>query len=145
MFKIIKLFFVFNLLICLTGCFKTTTSTIPFQTINSDYYDSDIYNNNALPHVYKKDFKMVFEGVLASLKELRWRIKEFDEQKGEIWASTPFSIWTFGDNVYIQVKQLLDDDVSVDITSSSSQLFDWGKNSKNIVRFYRKLDCLLQN
>jgi hypothetical protein len=97
------------------------------------------------PHYYYvSDVATVFEKAVEALKALKWKIKSTDPEGGVVVAKTPMTMLTGGDKVTVLVHQLDDGRVEVDITSKTSyQLIAWGKNIKNILRFYEYLDQLM--
>lgn len=96
------------------------------------------------PRVYSSDYSQVFNRSKDAVLALDWSLVFSDESSGSISAKTPLNMWTWGDSVSIQITRIEGGNVRVDVSSGTSyQLVDWGKTSKNIEQFYRKLDELV--
>jgi hypothetical protein len=87
---------------------------------------------SAFPHVFRESRNAV--------EELGWSIEEEDEGKGIIRASTGLSIFSWGEDVVIEVIRRRRG-VLVRVTSDTkAQLFDWGKSRSNVSRFLDELE-----
>jgi len=75
----------------------------------------------------------------------RLRLRENNENL--VRFRQPLNFWSFGAHVDIALGRI-DGDYVVDITSTGvlgTQVADWGKNERNVRRFFSKLDALLGN
>ena len=71
-----------------------------------------------------------------------FRIRQADPAAGRLEARAGFSFWSYGENVWVQVG----DGSTVDVRSECiwpTQLVDWGKNKRNVNRFFGHLAALL--
>ena len=75
------------------------------------------------------------------LNQLKWKTKRVDQPLRQIIARVGMSLFSWGENILIKVDKL-DDENSVVIISSETtyQLIDWGKNRKNIEKFFSTID-----
>lgn len=72
-----------------------------------------------------------------------FRVKAVDPAAGLVHAETRTSMWSWGEKVTIHV----DGYNQVSVTSQCllpTQLIDWGKNKRNVNRFFGHLTALLQ-
>jgi len=113
------------LTLIVAGC-ATTTSTA---------------NDPALqPRVYSASYDRVWSEAINAVASISWEITHTEKQSGIINATTPMSLLTYGDKVTVRVINMDPDRVRVEVTSSTDQAYDWGKNGKNIGKFYQALD-----
>lgn len=95
-------------------------------------------------HIYNKKFDMVFSSAIAAASAIGWQVTFTDKSTGVISARTPTNLWTWGDNVSIRVYRIENSTVKVDVSSGTqNQVVDWGRNKRNILSYYGKLDNLL--
>lgn len=74
------------------------------------------------------------------LRENGWKIKEINEQDGEILATTGISFRSWGENIYCEV---LEGKLESEIKFHSVGLFQihmWGKNEDNLEAFISKFE-----
>ena len=114
------------------GCSTATTS-------GTGQTDSDVS-----ARIYEKDFDTVFFKAVDATSAMGWQITFTDKSTGVIAAKTPTNLWTWGDNVSIRLTQIENSAVKVDVSSGTpNQVIDWGRNKRNILSYYGKLDSLL--
>jgi hypothetical protein len=120
------------LLLLLGGCTSASTVT-------SDGKEPDV---NA--HIYKQDYETVFLQAVDAVNAMKWQITFADKGIGIISAKTPTSLWSWGDQVAVKVRDEKGKGVKVDVSAGTDrQVVDWGHNKRNITGFYQKLDQLL--
>jgi len=112
------------LLSILMGC-ATTTSTLDSE--NAPKY-----------YVYTADFSTVFARAVDAVGLLSWDLEFTDKQAGIIKVKTPMSLLTWGDKMIIRIVDEDNGNVRVEVSSSTGQAIDWGKNRRNIQKFYTK-------
>jgi hypothetical protein len=112
------------MLLVISAC-ATTTSTMGSEDLK--------------PRVFTANFDRVWGEALNAAASVSWEITNTEKASGIINAKTPMSLWTYGDNVTIRVIQMDEGRVRVELASTSAQAFDWGKNKRNIERFYTAL------
>jgi hypothetical protein len=116
----------------LTACATATTSSTPGG------------QSKLAPHIYNKNYNNVFLAAIDAASAMGWQVTFTDQTTGIISASTPTNLWTWGDTVSVRVSKIDEDRVEVDVSSGTSrQVFDWGRNERNILNFYGKLDSLI--
>lgn len=96
------------------------------------------------PKVYSADYDKVFMKAVDAVSQCSWQITFTDKSTGVISAKTPTNLWTWGDNVSIRIQKIDNDKVRVDVSSGTpNQVVDWGRNSRNITKYFKSLDLLL--
>ena len=71
-----------------------------------------------------------------AIQELGWQLEEINETR--IVASTLASIRSFGERIYISIEEAGTTKTSIKVESQTKfifQIFDWGKNKENKIRF----------
>ncbi len=95
------------------------------------------------PRVYQNEFTTVFDHAVKALQCLEWEVKNQNPDKGEIVASTPMSLLSWGENFTIQLSRTGNKGIKVDVLSKAKlQVVAWGKNKDNILDFYNALDSV---
>lgn len=119
---VLGLLFAFSLSIRKNLAFKGYfTSKINFLTIKSE-----MVQDFDLPR------ELLMEKMHEALKNTKFEILHADSQSGFIFASSSISWYSWGENIYIEMEEK-GQKTSVKITSAClMQLYDWGKNKKNI-------------
>jgi hypothetical protein len=95
--------------------------------------------------VFEDSYTRVYSRAVSTLMELKWQISHSDKEEGLIQARTPMTLWTLGDLVTVYVIEENTNRILVEVTSSSAQQYDWGKNKDNIERFYLRLSKKLES
>lgn len=128
----IKCFLILTTAIYLGGC--ATATSVGTQGTPSEI-SSRIYN---------KKFDTVFSSAIDAASAIGWQVTFTDKSTGVISARTPTNLWTWGDTVSIRVCRVENSAVEVNISSGTQrQVVDWGRNKRNILSYYGKLDNLL--
>lgn len=78
-------------------------------------------------------YDRVYDSCTSALKDLNFAINSISKTNGSIKASSGVSIASWGEVVDIKVKRITPNRTAINVESSSSQLIDWGKNSRNEV------------
>ena len=90
---------------------------------------------------YRLSPEELFETSLEVLNELKWKVKRVDKPLLQITAKVGMSILSWGETVLITITRLDDDNSVVSISSESThQIVDWGKNWRNIEKFFESID-----
>lgn len=91
--------------------------------------------------VCKTSYNKTFEAVKKALEDCKFSIRKADKKTGEIKASAGISFWSWGETLNISVSKVNKNKTKVSISSGvKAQLIDWGKNKKNIDKFFDALD-----
>jgi hypothetical protein len=72
-----------------------------------------------------------------------FKIRRADPAAGRLEARVSFSFWSYGENVSIQVSEGGNWVVVSSECSWPIQRADWGKNERNVTRFFEQLSTLL--
>ena len=97
------------------------------------------------PREYALPHRLVFDKALETTVELGWRVQVAQPDPGIIRGHTPTSLASWREDLNISVLDLGTGQVRVQMSSRAYQLIDWGKNSKNIERFFQHLDTRLKD
>lgn len=90
-------------------------------------------NNKLLPHyvvafdINSNDQPLILNSIQFAFKQLKWSIDSFTENKIEGHTSLSLSSW--GESIVIHITETK---VTLESKCIGTQLFDWGKNKKNI-------------
>jgi len=89
---------------------------------------------------------VVFDAVPRVLAKLHWNVERIDRPLGRFKVKIGMSLWTWGQTMFIDVSKIDDKSTRVHIYSEASgQIFDWGKNRRDIDSFFHELKTTLRN
>jgi len=85
---------------------------------------------------YETDYNTAFKKALSTSKSC-FDVERHSIVKGYIECKTRSSIWSWGESISIEVREINSIETKITIDSSASaQLFDWGKSKENIKMFF---------
>lgn len=93
--------------------------------------------------IYDSDYDTVFRSSLSAAAALSWEVQLANRESGFIQAKVPMNPRTFGSLLTIEISRLAPTTTRIQVSSTSSQALDWGKNSANIRDFLEKLDNIV--
>lgn len=128
--KAVRLFTVLLVIIFLASCATVQTA------------------RNIVPEkkrIFKCSYSKVYSRAVSTVMELKWQLTHSKKDEGLIQARTPMNLWTWGDLITIYVVEEEPNKILVEVTSASPQQYDWGKNKKNIEKFYSTLEGKIKN
>jgi len=105
-----------------------------------------------LTRVYNASRKEVFDAVIASAEELKWKVENTDPEAGMVYLHPPLNLLTSslanamqgGDIVEVKLVKLNDKSTEVFVEQKSrGELMDWGRAAGNINRLFKELDTRL--
>ncbi len=87
----------------------------------------------------------VFNAAAQAVQNLSgWKLKEVNQHGWYIIAAVSFNFWSYGENITIQVSEPSPGRPAVTASSSSVfALIDFGKNKRNINRFFAEVQNVL--
>jgi len=92
--------------------------------------------------VYRVSSNRAYKESLNALKECGFEIE--DQKRSSIKARSPSSLWSWGEDIEIDLIHR-NAGTEVRISSSpTSQFFDWGKSDENVSRLLANLDLRLE-
>ena len=103
--------------------------------------------------VYNNSRQEVFDAVIASANDLRWKVESSDPATGMVYLHPPLNILTSslanamqgGDIVEIQLVKSGEQKTRVHVEQKSrGEIMDWGRAAGNIKALFRKLDSRLR-
>lgn len=95
-------------------------------------------------HLFTADYPRVFAAVCEAAVAERMTITAADPNLGIVVANTGVSFSTWGENLRVQVFQPEPGQTTVTISSGLKfGLVDWGKNAKNLDRFFARINSLV--
>lgn len=90
------------------------------------------------------DIDKTFNAIPLTLSKLGWKIRTIDPTLYRISARIGVSLWTWGQNVFIVVNKVDKSNSVVHISSETThQIIDWGKNRRDIDKFFNELESNL--
>lgn len=93
---------------------------------------------------YQADYAAVFDAAARAAARCGMGLKAADPATGVLTLSSSMSLMSWGENLAVQVGQAEPGVMQVAIRSDLKfGLVDWGKNAKNINRFFAALDAEL--
>ena len=87
---------------------------------------------------YNLGKSQLIENVKTALKKCKFRIKHIDEDGGLIRAKSRLSFWSWTEKIDVKIE----DNGTVRMKSECSlptQIIDWGKNKRNVRKFFSYL------
>jgi hypothetical protein len=75
----------------------------------------------------------VFEACKKAINNLGWSIEYSNKAKGVISAATRSTLLSWGETIDLKIVSVKKSECKIDVDSNSkAQLFDWGKNERNM-------------
>jgi hypothetical protein len=87
-------------------------------------------------------YEEIFNKCLVSLNKINAKVKPYDKTDGVIYASTPLSWKSWGEDIEVLIIKESDHRVMVSITSSprlKTTMIDFGKGWTNVITFFDNL------
>lgn len=89
---------------------------------------------------YPIGFDQAFNGILDTLYSIHMNVKEQSRSEGIIKASTGMNVFSWGENILINISRV-SYGTSVYVESESrAQLFDYVRNQQNVMQIIAKLN-----
>lgn len=89
-------------------------------------------------------YGVVLDRVVQALGDLRWQVRQMDPSSGYIVASVSLTPLSWGEDVAIQLTESPPGQTWVAVGSHSKfAIIDWGKNHRNLDRFFACLQQML--
>lgn len=96
-------------------------------------------NSEVAPRVYSEGRDQVFSAATQAGIDLGWAVTFSDKETGTVVFRAPVSLWTWGDQVSITLSAC-EEGTRVNLASQTpGQIVAYGKNRRNIERFYEAL------
>ncbi len=94
-----------------------------------------------LPYPYP----VVLDAFTRVLPQIGFRVSTVDPARGMVFAARPTSLWSWGENVTIQVGQVAPTEPSEARVDSALAfgLVDWGRNRRNVEKIVAEIDGFL--
>ena len=94
---------------------------------------------------FNRRFDDVFKACKIAIQKCGFNIESFDEKEGFIYASSPPSIFSWGEEINIKINKTSEGSTEVIVLSEpKAQLFDWGKSRENEKRIMEILENILR-
>lgn len=95
---------------------------------------------------FHKPYDDVYKACRDALRDLEIEIVNASKKRGTINGETEFSLFSWGEEIQINLYRKNDGITEVTVESvSQAQLFDWGRNESNEKKILSKLSKLLNN
>jgi hypothetical protein len=109
---------------------------------NSERFESYFtskYNIFTAKTRYQQEFDfskdILFDKLIEVMTEAGFKIRRTDKVTGHIFATAPISWFSWGENIYINLKEE-NSKTTLDFCSACLfQIYSWGKNERNYDRF----------
>jgi hypothetical protein len=96
---------------------------------------------------FSKEYTAVYINCHESAINLGFKIYSEDINSGVIKFKVPWSLFSFGEEFQILITKKNDSKTIVEVASEGTvglQIIDWGKNNKNINKFFETITQLLK-
>ena len=84
--------------------------------------------------------EVLMDKVVECINDSRFKIRQMDKAKSRIFATSPISFQSWGENIYMDFIAEKDKTILEFSSVTISQLYAWGKNEKNYNEFIDKLE-----
>ena len=91
---------------------------------------------------FKEPFNVVYVNCHKAANQLGFKIFKEDIVDGVIKFTVKNSIWSFGENFKVLISKV-ENSTFVEVSSEGNvglQIYDWGKNKKNIEQFFEAIN-----
>lgn len=86
----------------------------------------------------------VFDAVPPIIADLKWKIDGIDKPLGRFRVKISINFWTWGQTMFIDISKIDENTTKVRVYSEArGQVYDWGKNRRDIERFFHELETTL--
>src|SRR5690554_4227285 len=127
---IIILFFLFNIVVRKSLLFKKYLTSPYNITTTKDEYVKEV----DIP----KD--LLFEKIIEVINDSKLNIAKSDKDTYEILATSGLNLHSWGENIYFTFESKDDKTIVKCSSVTLFQMTSWGRNKKNINRFFTQLD-----
>lgn len=124
------LVFIFNYLIRKNIKYKKYF-TSPYNIFTAKYHKATSFD---IPQ------DLLIEKVLESIQKNKFNVEHINKEKGEILATTSFTIWSFGENIYIDIKEENGQTKMNFCSATFFQMNSWGKNEENYEKLFEQVE-----
>ena len=83
---------------------------------------------------------IMFDKMIEVIKHAGFKIIETDKETGDIFATSGMTFSSWGENIYVSMKEELGK-TTVDFCSACFfQVYDWGKNERNYIKLLNEFE-----
>ena len=75
---------------------------------------------------------LMFDKIIELVDERKFKLVDSDRSTYELLIRTPFSIWSWGENIYIKLEEKGNKTMVEYCSSTFFGMYSWGKNEQNI-------------
>jgi alpha-tubulin suppressor-like RCC1 family protein len=94
---------------------------------------------------FNEDFDIVFNSCIQTLKNLDITLNVADKKNKTITGTTKSSLWSWGENIQLNFEKVNQYSTKVEVESTSTaQLFAWGKNEQNEKMIIESINNILK-
>lgn len=92
---------------------------------------------------FEFDKDILFDKLIEVIQHAGFRIVQTNKEKGNIFATSGLSWYSWGENIYLDLFEE-NDKTTVDFCSTSFfQIYAWGKNERNFKRIIQEFEASL--
>lgn len=84
--------------------------------------------------------KLLFHKIIEVLEDSGFNVKHTHEDKGEIFATSPITWLSWGENIYIDLEEVDGMTVMKFCSASFFGIYSWGKNEQNYNKLLNKFE-----
>lgn len=115
-------FFLFNLVVRQSLACKSYF-TSPYNLLTTKVYFAEAFD---IPQ------ELMFDKIIEVVQDSSFTLAAADKTQFEVLATSKITLWSWGENLYIQVDTTGDKTVVQFCSVTLFQIYAWGKNEKNI-------------
>ena len=83
---------------------------------------------------------LMYEKMLEVVQDSNYRVRDSNPLKKSIFLTTPISLKSWGENIYIDINESNLGKSTIKITSVALQVYSWGKNQQNFEKLILEIE-----
>lgn len=91
---------------------------------------------------YNRTYEQIYNACIKAMSNHGWNITRSDKSNGILLAITPMSLMSWGEEIKIELIKI-NKKIEIKVRSDSRQSINWGKDSKNVNKFYSSIENIL--
>lgn len=91
---------------------------------------------------YNRTYEQIYNACIKAMSNHGWNITRSDKSNGILLAITPMSLMSWGEEIKIELNKI-NKKIEIKVRSDSRQSINWGKDSKNVNKFYSAIENIL--
>lgn len=83
---------------------------------------------------------LMYEKMLEVVRDSNYKVRDSNPLKKSIFLTTPISLKSWGENIYIDINESNLGKSTIKITSVALQVYSWGKNQQNFEKLILEIE-----